>query len=78
VRPTELRQFINGYAALLLEFHDDNLMVGIIQVLDLVLRAISPDHLAGFAPNLLLFAVLGSHDMSIIYIYNQSIISGSL
>src|SRR5437016_6424837 len=53
-------------------------MIGVAQVLDLVLGAVPPHDLAGFAPNLFLLAALGPMDTPFLKVNHQSVIPGRL
>jgi hypothetical protein len=69
-----VEESVRHQAKLLLEFHDKDLVGEILQILDLMLRAVSPNYLAGPASKLLWFTVLRASDMPILEVDDQAIV----
>ena len=61
----------------LFEFHDKDLVISVLYILDLMLRAASPHYVASFASKLFLFFALGPYDATLVKVDDQPIMPGN-
>jgi hypothetical protein len=61
----------------LFQFHDKDLVISVLYILDLMLRAASPHYVASFASNVFLFFALGPYDATLVKVDDQPIMPGN-